>query len=279
MPKPEADYYRTINKQKSFANRVGLDPARFTYPHSAYSEYQNDKSSHYYNADLKLVKSNSIGKHHEDCDEPECGTSDWYCDLCTDLNIDIGFEPAGVSEVYSGCGRSSVQCMLLLECDDEVSPIPHNGGTGWDNDLQLDCLRTNSTPVPVSDEYEPAVVKFAESLDDEQPTLYPNIGLVELQGSSCEIVDCPSISDSSIGHSRSVFITPQRIIQSELRTSMKSSARLFFLSLFLVICCPFLCLLTNSSILAKASLLTIALFPYTIIFVFDRGKVGRGFSL
>lgn len=280
MPKPEADYYRTINKQKNFARSVGLDSTRFTYPYSTYSAYQDDKSSHYYNADLKLVKSNSVGEHHEDCDEPECGTSNWYCDLCIDLNVDIGFEPAGVSEVYSGCGRSSVQCMLLLECDGEVSSIPHDGGNGWNNDLQLDRLRTDSTPVPLNDEYEPAVVEFAENLDSEQPTIDPELGSAEFQETSSETVDQDTTSDVVISRQgECIPFTPHYIIEVDLRVSVKSCASVFFLSLFLVTCFPVLCLLTNSSILAKASLLTIALFPYTIIFVFDRGKEGRGFSV
>lgn len=287
MPRPGAEYYRAINQQKTFARNVGLDPERFTYPYSSFSDYHNDKSSHYYNADLKLVKSTSVGNHHEDCDEPECGTSNWYCDLCSDLNIDIGFEPAGVSEVYSGCGRSSVQCMLLLECDDEVSPLPHNGGTRWDSDLQLDYLRTDSTPVPVSDEYEPAVVKFADELDSEQPAIDLDIKSADLSTSaSSETIE---LVPSDVIHQRGSDGREKgphhslgmlgAIHEMNINKELHLSASVLILSLFLVMCFPILCLLTNSSILAKASLLTIAHFPNTIIFVFDRGKRGRGFSV
>lgn len=285
MPKSGVDYYRAINQQKNFAHSVGLESTRFTYPYSSFSDYQDDKSSHYYNADLKLVKSNSVGKHHEDCDEPECGTSNWFCDLCSDLNFDIGFEPAGVSEVYSGCGRSSVQCMLLLECDDEVSPIPHDGGTDWDSDLQLDHLRTDSAPVPVSDEHEPAVVQFAEILDIEQSAIDSVIELVELPTNVLSgTIDVTLVDrEATILHQElhPPFETFHRICPraSTHVKNIQFSATILIFSLFLVMCIPVYCLLASNSILAKASLLTIALFPYTFIFVFDRGKIERGLSM
>lgn len=284
MPRSGAEYYRAINQQKCFAHSVGLDSQRFTYPYSSYKEYCDDKSSHYYNADLKLVKSNSVGKHHEDCDEPECGTSDWYCDLCSDLNVDVGSEPAGVSEVYAGCGWSSVQCMLLLECDDEVSPIPHSGGTERDDGLQLDCLRTDGTPVPISDEYEPAVAKFAEDLDCDQPDILSIEFMASFESDFNDPKPVPDqrvttgacVSDFNVAVQHPSPSPKPSIDTRVVRVNVQDI--IILCSTFLIMCLPVVCVTTNSFILAKASLLTIALFPYTIIFVFDRGKYERGFS-
>lgn len=141
------EYYRLLKDQKQFAYSVKRSPSDYTYSYRDFKEYRQDRTSHYFNSDLKLVKSRSKGIKHEDCDEPECGAS-WYCDLCTDLNP-VSDEPADESTLC-GFGELSVQSMHVLERDVPVSPLLESDGGGPlcpDNSDELVGDSQNCEPV------------------------------------------------------------------------------------------------------------------------------------
>lgn len=272
------DYYHSLNQQKSFARYLNSDESDFTYSYSTWSEYQTDKSKFHYNVNLKLVETKSSGTHHEDCDEPECGTSNWFCDLCIDLNVSSD-EPAGVSEVSTGCEWIGMQCVPLLECDDDMSPLPDMDGTTGHHHSELEPLRTPSPPMFLSDECEPAAALQDTGCEDPLIVLdvIQEVRVATHQSDMSNALSLtPSTAPLRVSHQRVSHLTRSAKIQSPIKRLHGLLYHIFVVFAVASLSIQSAILLISNAIhQANASLLTIASVPKTFTFVFDRGKCMR----